>query len=338
MAGVRDLARAPGLTPVATAGLGWATDLLNGAYYARHPDERDVADLRLAFGLLTTRWARGGRRLDARDGAAFVAALTSGRLRRASGIGRLDRDDLLAGSRRLIGGWFPEAWDDPERRAHGIAFPTAAERAAHDPTERMRVAAPGPITPPQRPDAERVVGTYAPVVLPHPGAALALLAEPARWPDIGCAGGRFTALRRGGLDRQLFEIDLCLEAVPRVPVFTRGYVTCLEHELAEGPACDASVAALEARLGVEVVPPGGRALAHVALTTHAGHPLGPAVSHLVVARDPGGVATIRDVGEWDPLSRPLALAHAAGGGAAQHLFWGPDGGDASMLAQLALVA
>jgi hypothetical protein len=40
------------------------------------------------------------------------------------------------------------------------------------------------------------------VALPSAQAGLAALADPARWPDFGCALGRFTALRSGagGLD------------------------------------------------------------------------------------------------------------------------------------------
>ncbi len=58
--------------------------------------------------------------------------------------------------------------------------------------------------------------------LPDPAAALALLRDPATWPDIGCAGGRFTALRSGGLPVQTFEIEVVAEPTPRSPVFTRG--------------------------------------------------------------------------------------------------------------------
>jgi hypothetical protein len=57
-------------------------------------------------------------------------------------------------------------------------------------------------------------------------AALGLLGDPARWPDIGCASGRFTPVRRGGLLGQTFEIEVVADAAPRAPIATRGYVTC----------------------------------------------------------------------------------------------------------------
>ena len=36
----------------------WVTDFLNAAYYRRDADEREVDDLRFAFGVLTTYWYR----------------------------------------------------------------------------------------------------------------------------------------------------------------------------------------------------------------------------------------------------------------------------------------
>jgi hypothetical protein len=50
--------------------------------------------------------------------------------------------------------------------------------------------------------------TYDPVALPNPDAVLRLLRQPARWPDIASAAGRFTALRPGGLLGQTFEIEV----------------------------------------------------------------------------------------------------------------------------------
>ena len=73
------------------------------------------------------------------------------------------------------------------------------------------------------------------------------------------------------------------------------------------------------------------------LTTHDGHFLGPARSHLLVWRDGDGT-WIRDVGAWDPLAPHLALAYQAAGRAAQHAVWGPEPPARSMLAQLALVS
>jgi hypothetical protein len=62
--------------------LGWVTDFLNAAYFARPQAERDVDDLRLAFTVLTTAWARRpGRRLHAVDLAAFHRTFALRRLR-----------------------------------------------------------------------------------------------------------------------------------------------------------------------------------------------------------------------------------------------------------------
>src|SRR6478672_10254077 len=36
----------------------WVTDFLNAAYYRRPVEEREIADLRLAFTILTTYWYR----------------------------------------------------------------------------------------------------------------------------------------------------------------------------------------------------------------------------------------------------------------------------------------
>jgi hypothetical protein len=78
------------------AAAGWVTDFLNAAYHARPETQRDPADLRLAFGILTTRWANlPDRRLGAGDIVALHRAY--GRLRRR-GRGRLDREALLIGA------------------------------------------------------------------------------------------------------------------------------------------------------------------------------------------------------------------------------------------------
>jgi hypothetical protein len=313
-----------GLSIAAPGAAGWVTDLLNAAFYARR--DAPVEDLRLALGILTTRWATTGRRLGARDLPAFHRAFGGARLR---AWGTLDREALLAGGDRLVGPWFSAAWRDDRRRAHGIAFPTVRARRAYDPAARMAVAALGALTPPR---AASEWSTYDPVALPDPEAALALLRDPARWPDLATASGRFTALRRGGLRGQTFEIELLAQPVPRAPVVVRSYVTCTALHLRGAPLRRAVDA-----LRVEAVPPGGEPLALVALTTHAGHVLGRAISHLVAWRDDAGT-WVRDVGCWDPLPPHLAVAYAAGGRAAQHGFWGPKPERTSMLAQLARVA
>src|SRR5690349_17849991 len=86
-------------TPGAAA---WVTDFLNAAYYARPAAQRHVADLRLAHGIIGTRWARGSRRLGARDVVAMHRAYGGAR---AGARGRLGREALLDGASRLFGDW-----------------------------------------------------------------------------------------------------------------------------------------------------------------------------------------------------------------------------------------
>src|SRR5215204_3163009 len=114
-------ARMAGSTLAAPDAAGWVTDFLNAAYYARPPGERDVDDLRLALGVVTTRWHRLGRRLRARDVLAFHRAFGADRFLRAPRL-RLTREQLLAGGERLLGDGFAAAWHDPARRGCGVAF------------------------------------------------------------------------------------------------------------------------------------------------------------------------------------------------------------------------
>jgi hypothetical protein len=50
-------ARMAGSSVATPAAPGWVTDFLNAAYHARPEIQRDPAELRLAYGGLTTRWA-----------------------------------------------------------------------------------------------------------------------------------------------------------------------------------------------------------------------------------------------------------------------------------------
>jgi hypothetical protein len=323
--------RMGGSSIAAPGAAGWVTDFLNAAYYVRPADDRDVADLRLGHGILNTYWARRGRRLGARDVPAFHRAFGSMR-RRSRGL--LDRDALLRGAVRLLGDWFPEAWDDPQRRAHGVAFATEAERRAYDPALRLTHAQLGPLDPPREPAERRHWSTYPPVLLPDPDAALMLLAQPERWPDIGSAGGHFTAVRPGGLLGNTFEIDVSAALVPRAPIFTRAYVTCTEMH-GPGAGLSQAIRTLDSHL------PGAFAasttpLMLIQLTSHHGHFLGRALSHLVVFEQDGSTF-IRDVGSWDSLPPHLATAYAAAGRDAQATFWGPEPEELSVLAQLARV-
>jgi hypothetical protein len=326
-------ARMAGSSLAAPDAAGWVTDFLNAAYYARPAGERDVADLRLAYGIVTTRWHRLGRRLRVHDALAFHRAFGAHRFLRTPRL-TLSREQLLAGAEQLLGAEFAAAWEDPARRGWGIAFASAAERAAYDPERRLRDAALGPLTPPAAPEDERNWSTYPAVPLPSVDAVVAVLADPSRWPDFGCALGRFTALRPGGLLGQTFEIEVVAHPAPRTPVFTRGYVT------ATGLFDDAGAIAsrlARAQLGAPAVPAGGTPRLLLELTTHAGHFLGPAVSRLVVWEQ-DGAAFIRDVGEWDPLPPHLAVPFRFAGHAAQVAFWGGGAPEDSVLYQLADVA
>jgi hypothetical protein len=335
--------RMAGSSIAAPSAAGWVTDFLNAAYYAHAETQREAQDLRLAFGIITTRWANlGGRRLDSRDVLALHRAY--GRLRLRS-RGRLDRTALLAGASSLVGNWFEDSWHDDRRRGHGIAFRTLAAYESFRPERRLPHAALGPLTPPQMPPEQQHWATYDPVALPDPDAALRLLAEPDRWPDIASAGGRFTALRAGALPGQTFEIEVVAGPVPRSPVFTRGYVTCTTlalpgGEIDLGDAVGELNDQYRASAGATaraILPHDAEPLALIILTTHEGHFLGPARSHLLVWRDQSG-AWIRDIGVWDHLAPHLAVAYRMAGRAAQQAFWGPTPPALSMLAQLAEVS
>jgi hypothetical protein len=323
-------ARMVGSSIVAPSAAPWVTGFLNAAFYARPPAERRVDDLRLAHGIVATLWASRDRRLGVRDRAAFQRAF--GEADRASGHS-LDPAALREGGAALLGDWFPDAWDDPARRAYGVAFATRAARRAFDPAARLRHGALRALTPPRKPLERQVWATYPAVALPDPEAALALLRDPARWPDMASAAGRFTPVRRGGVEGQTFEIHLALHPGPRALFPTRGYVTCTALHVAEGPL---RRAVDELRPHVDALPEGAEPLACGELTTHRGHFMGRGVSRLIVYAA-GGAAFVHDVGSWDPLPLHLAAAYAAGGHDAQVAFWGPEDPEASMLAQLALV-
>jgi len=325
-------ARMAGSSIAAPSAMAWVTDFCNAAYYARDPSERDVDDLRLAWCVLATRWAsRSGRRLGARDLPAFNRAFGGERLRAG---GRLDRRALLDGARRLLGDWFDEAYHDDRRRAHGIAFETVGARVAFDHTRLLRRGALKDLTPPRRPAEERLWATYDPVLLADPDAALRFLLEPARWPDMASAAGRFTAVAGTELRGATFEISVIAAPAERAPIFTRAYVTCTGVHR-DPRALDAEVRLLTAAVP-GALPTGADAVALVELTTHKGHFLGRAISHLLIYEH-DGATFIRDVGCWDPLPPHLAVVYETVGKDAQVAFWGPEPAEASMLAQLARV-
>ncbi len=312
--------------------MGWVTDFCNAAYYARDPDERDVDDLRLAWCILATRWAsHSGRRLGVRDLPAFNGAFGGERLRAG---GRLDRRALLDGAGRLLGDWFGEAYHDDQRRAHGVAFETVGAREAFDHSRLLKRGALKDLTPPKRPAEERLWATYDPVVLPDPDAALRLLLDPARWPDMASAAGRFTAVAGTELEGATFEISVIAAPAERAPVVTRAYVTCTGVHRDDGDL-EAEVHGLTAAVP-DALPPGAHPVALVELTTHKGHFLGRAISHLLIYEH-DGATFIRDIGCWDPLVPHLAVVYETVGKDAQAAFWGPEPPESSMLAQLARV-
>jgi hypothetical protein len=327
-----------GTSVAAPTAAAWVTDFINASYYARPEEERQVADLRLATGIVATRWHLLGRRLGLRDLLGFHRAFGRHRLgRRRSGFGRLSHDELLEGASQLVGDWFPGAWADEERRAYGIAFPDLASRLRFVPESRLRKGALAAISPPSEAPGDQVWGTYAPVELPSANGAVALLQMPERWPDFASALGRFTPVRSGGLRGQTFEIEIVASMLPRVLVLTRGYVTVTRLETSADPGgLDALLEDLAAGLGSPCIPHGSRAVAAVELTTHEGHFIGPALSRLIVWEEPDGRAFIRDVGSWDPMRWPVATAFEHGGRASQHAFWGDGPPALSMLHQLAL--
>src|SRR3954453_17134138 len=79
----------------------WVTDFLNAAYYRRPLDERQVDDLRFAFGVLTTYWYRAHpkRRLRMTDLPAFHRAFGSEPF---GGRGLLSREALELGAAKFF--------------------------------------------------------------------------------------------------------------------------------------------------------------------------------------------------------------------------------------------
>jgi hypothetical protein len=323
----------------------WVTDFLNAAYYRCPPGRRDVDDLRLAFCILTTAWSRklAGQKLRLADLPAFHRAFGADRFDTStSGRGVLGREQLLAGGARLLGPWFPDAYADDARRAWGIAFPTVAERDAHDPGRRMALASVGPLTPERAPAEEQVWHTYPPVEMPSAEGVVAALTRPETWPDYASEIGRFTPLRPGGLLGQTFEIEVAAGTGAGLPVFTRGYVTVTRLVTPDDPEALATYfAEVEeglARYGDDeprAVPEGGEPVVGLDLTTHEGHFMGAGHNRLLLYRHEER-AWVRAAGTWDPMPWHLEQAYRRAGSDAQHAFWGLGDVDAqSMLHQLA---
>lgn len=328
--------------------VGFITDFLNAAYYAKRRDLRDLDDLRLAFCIITTRWSQLGRRLTASDVVGFHRAYFTGRWRtEQSPRGTLTTEQLLEGAAALLGDWFPDAQADPERRGWGIAFPTASAKAQHDPEVRLAAAKLGPLTPPSEPTESETRGgqtwhTYPPVpVEADPGAvAQALLAVEA-WPDYGSELGRFTPLRQRGLDGQTFEIEVVGFPTSRTPLFLRAYVTITTLVTPDDPgALRAYVDDVNAgwrRFAPHEEPPVPEDADPVAafdLTCHEGHFMGNAKNRLFLYRQ-GDRSYLRAAGTWDQMDWLLAQVYSRAGRYAQHAFWGMESPRESMLHQIA---
>lgn len=338
-------ARMAGSSIAAPDAAGWITDFVNAAYYARPYGLREVADLRLALGIVTTRWHRlGHRRLRAHDVLAFHRAYGRERFFEATPTqrGTLDREQLLEGASRLLGPWFADAWSHPARRGWGIAFESAEEKAAYRPEDRLRHARLGPPTPPTAPGREQVWHTYPPVAVASADGVIAALSATETWPDHASEVGRFTPLRTGGLADQTFEIEVVALSTQRTPLFTRGYVTITRVVSTDDRgSLDSYVAELNdslARLGRDeppAVPEGAAPLLAFDLTTHEGHFMGRARNRLVLFEQ-DGQAYVRAAGTWDEMPWHLDQAYRHAGHQAQHAFWGQGTPQQSMLHQIAL--
>jgi hypothetical protein len=317
----------------------WVTDFLNAAYYRRPADDRDVDDLRFAFGVLTTYWYRSHpqRKLRVTDLPAFHRAFGSERF---GAGGRLSREALERGAAKLIGEWFPEAYADDGRRAWGMAFETVEERDAYDPSYRLALAELGELTAETAPLEEQVWHTYEPVEMPSAEGVIAALTRPETWPDYASELGRFTPLRSGGLAGQTFEIEVAANTRTALPIFTRGYVTITSLVTPADPVTLRGwFEALEdgmARYGKDeprVVPEGAEPLVGFDLTTHRGHFMGSGHNRLTLYTHEGK-AWVKAAGTWDPMPWHLDKAYKKAGYDAQHAFWGHD--ELSLLRQLAL--
>jgi hypothetical protein len=340
------VARMTGTSISAPDAVGWVTDFLNAAYYARLPELRDVEDLRIAFAILTTRWHQlGHRRLHAPDVVAFHRAFVRERLGDSadSPRGTLTRDQLFDGAARLFGPWFEDAYLDDERRAYGIAFETLAERDGYKPEYRLRHAKLGDPTPPSRPRNEQVWHTYNPVPIDSPQRTLAALLRPETWPDYSTDIGRFTPVRSGGLNRQTFEIEVISALTSRTPAILRGYVSVTR--LLSRDDDEEALLAYAARLSELMVrfgrdqpaafPEGCAPLMALCVDTHEGHFMGRGRNRLLMY-ELDGQAYLRAAGTWDDMPVTLEQAYRSMGRKAQEAFWGDERPESSMLHQIAL--
>jgi hypothetical protein len=325
----------------------WVTHFLNASYYGVAREARDLGSLRTAWLVLTTYWYQlGGGRLGARHVRRFHHSFRSARSPGASQYprGLLDRDQLECGASRLLGPWFEDAEGDPERLGWGLAFETAADRANYHPELRLRGAAIGRLSPPRAPLAEQTWHTYEPVPIPGVDDLVAVLDRTDMWSHFATDIGRFTPLRPGPLEGQVFEIEAMAELARHAPMLTRGYVTVTQVlDRSRPDALREQLTAMNAHLArmrhqePAVLPPDASPTHLIELTTHAGHFLGRGRNHLVLF-EIGDRAYVRAVGNWDPMPWYVRLSYAYEGADAQRAFWGLESPEHSMLRQFARAA
>lgn len=345
-AGVLRFARMAGSSICSRDAAPWVTDFLNAGYYRRPVPEREVDDLRLAFSILTTYWwgKPKHKRLHASDLVAFHRAFGAHRFDSVrSARGTLSREQLEAGARALLGDWFTDAYADDARRGWGIAFATPEEKRAYDPEVRLGLARLGQLTPESAAADDQVWHTYPAVEMPSAEAVIAALTAPETWPDYASEIGRFTPLRRGGLDGQVFEIEVAAGTGAGWPMFTRGYVTISRLVTPDDPAAlrayfDAVDEGMRryGRQEPAVLPYAATPLVGFDLTTHAGHFMGSGHNRLLLYRHDGRT-WVRAAGTWDPMPWHIDQAYRIAGREAQYAFWGEGNHVAqSMLHQIAL--
>jgi len=336
-------ARLAGWSIASPDAAGWVTDFLNAAYYRREPEERELDDLRLAFAVITTYWARKhGRKLRLSDVLAFNWAFGARRFARATRRGTVTREQLLAGAEELFGDSFQDAYRDDDRRGWGIVFRTAEEKDAFEPESRLELASVGELTPGVAPGEEQTWNTYRPVEIASAERVIDALRQTDSWPDYTTEVGRFTALRDSPLLGQTFECEVAAGTDSGRPVFQRGYVTVTSVVSSDDEsALHQYFEELEHGLesfgdGPRAVPEGGEPLFGIDLTAHDGHFMGHGKNRLLVFRHDGR-DYLRAAGTWDPMLWHVASAYQLAGREAQHTFWG-DGAieRRSMLHQLAL--
>ena len=311
----------------------WVTDFLNAAYYARPVAERAAATSASRTAILATRGtprrAAGAR--DARPAAfhrAFgaiasptAAASTATRCSRAapscSGTGAPAPSATTGGARPRIAA--------PVRRRGASAY---------EPESRATGGGLGALTAPAAPLADHARERHEPVPLADRGAALRFLADPGRWPDMGSDRGRFTALRAAAPARaDVRDRAETSGRLDRLPMYSRAYVTCTAcHEAGAAPGRPGRGAHRPAPALADAARPSRASSSR----THARHPLGAAISRLLITRGGGGARSAtsasRDPLPWHLQQRVRARRADGAGGVL-----GARAGQASMLAQLALV-